>query len=86
MAVARDLGAIILEMVEQRSDCDLEELAAHCPQATWNQLFLALDGLSRAGQVTLRQQGPGQYKVGLARQRQTESQSSSQHHDQRRDG
>jgi len=80
MVIAQDLGEAILEMVEQRRECDMEELTSHCPQATWNQVFLALDNLSRAGQVALRQQGPGRYKVGLAPQRPARSQVSSQHH------
>jgi chromatin segregation and condensation protein Rec8/ScpA/Scc1 (kleisin family) len=80
MVIAQDLGEAILEMVEQRRECDMEELTSHCPQATWNQVFLALDKLSREGQVALRQQGPGRYKVGLASQRRIESQVSSQHH------
>lgn len=80
MATARDLGAIILEMVEQNPDCDVEELTVRCPQATWNQVFLALDGLSRAGQVTLRQQGLGPYKVRPTPQGPANVQVSSHHH------
>ena len=68
MAAARDLSTLLLELVEQTPDCDVEELTAHCPQATWNQVFLSLGRLSRAGQVTLRQQGPGRYRVGLVSQ------------------
>lgn len=80
MTTTQDLDEIILEMVEQTPDCDMEELAARCPQATWNQVFLVLDNLSRAGQVTIRRQGPGRYKVGLAPQRQSRRQVSSQQH------
>ena len=54
MATARDLNPMLLEMVEQK--------------ASGNQVFLSLDMLSRAGQVTLRQQGPGRYTVGLVSQ------------------
>jgi hypothetical protein len=68
MAAARDLNAILLEMAEQNLDCDVDESVAHCPQATWNQVFLSLDTLSWAGQVTLRQRDPGRYTVGLASQ------------------
>lgn len=80
MVIAQDLGEVILGMVKQSQECDMEELTSHCPQATWNQVFLTLDNLSRAGQVTLRQQGSGRYKVALASQRRVESQVSSQHH------
>ena len=68
MAIARDLNAILLGRVEQNLDCDVDELVVHCPQAIGNQVFLSLDHLSRAGQATLRQQGPGRYTVGSASQ------------------
>lgn len=80
MATARDLGVILLELLEQTPEWDVGELTVRCPQATWNQVFLALDQLSRSGQATLRQQGLGQYKVGLALQRQTANRVLSQHH------
>lgn len=70
MATARYLGVTLLELLEQTPECDVDELTVHCHQATWNQVFLALDQLSRSGQVTLRQQGAGRYKVGLAPQRE----------------
>lgn len=79
MATARDLDTILLKMVEQTPDCDVDELTARCPQSTWNQVFLTLDQLSRSGQVTLRQQGPGRYMVGPARQRQAGKRLLSQH-------
>lgn len=80
MATAQDLGVTLLELLEQTQECDVDELRVHCPQATWNQVFLALDQLSRSGQVTLQQQGPGRYKVGLASQREAASRVLSQHH------
>jgi phage terminase small subunit len=80
MATAQDLGVTLLELLKQSPECDVEELMTYCPQATWNQVFLALDQLSRSGQVTLRQQGPGQYKVGPAPQREAASRVLSQQH------
>lgn len=80
MATAQGLGPIILNLVEQNPDCDLEELVARCPQTTWNQVFLALDTLSRLGEVTLRQQGVGRYKIALAPRKLTGNQTLSQHH------
>jgi len=68
MATARDLNSLLLEMMKQNLDCDVGDLVSHCPEVTWNQVFLSLDNLNRAGQVTLRQQGPGRYKVGLVSQ------------------
>lgn len=80
MATAQDLTPILLEMVQQNPDCDVEELTAHCPGATWNQVFLVLDGLSRAGKVTLRRQGPGRYQVALASQKSAKIEVSLYHH------
>lgn len=80
MATARDLGVTLLQLLEQTPECDVDELTVHCAQATWNQVFLALDQLSRSGQVTLRQQGPGRYKVGLAQQRESVNRVLSPHH------
>ncbi|MGA6828789.1 hypothetical protein ACO9S2_14410 [Nitrospira sp. NS4] len=63
MAGGEELGSRLLKIVQQTPDCDVDSLAAHCPDMTWNQVFLALDQLSRSGQVILKQQGPGHYNV-----------------------
>lgn len=36
------------------TECPLEEVLNLCPEITWNQLFLAIDHLSRSGQVRIR--------------------------------
>ena len=42
----------VRERLEQRGTaCPLEEVMELCPQLTWNQVFLAIDHLSRTGQV-----------------------------------
>jgi hypothetical protein len=33
------------------SDCPMEEVVGLCPELTWNQVFLAIDYLSRTGQI-----------------------------------
>ena len=35
------------------TECPLEEVMNLCPEITWNQLFLAIDHLSRAGQIRI---------------------------------
>ncbi len=35
------------------SDCPMEEVVGLCPELTWNQVFLAIDYLSRTGQVSV---------------------------------
>lgn len=63
MATAKDLSERVLEIVQETPGCDLEDLAAKCPEVTWNQVFLTLDRLSRSGRVVLKQSGPGHYSV-----------------------
>lgn len=63
MATGEDLGTQVLKIVQQTPDCDVDNLATYCPDLTWNQVFLALDRLSRSGQVVLKQNGPGHYRV-----------------------
>jgi len=36
------------------TECPLEEVMSLCPDITWNQVFLAIDHLSRTGQVRIR--------------------------------
>jgi len=36
------------------TECPLEEIMDLCPDITWNQVFLAIDHLSRTGQIRLR--------------------------------
>lgn len=36
------------------TECPLEEVVDLCPDVTWNQIFLAIDHLSRTGQVRVR--------------------------------
>jgi hypothetical protein len=36
------------------TDWPMEEIVALCPDLTWNQVFMAIDHLSRTGQVRLR--------------------------------
>lgn len=33
------------------TECAMEEVVGLCPELTWNQVFLAIDYLSRTGQV-----------------------------------
>ena len=42
----------VRERLEQRGTaCPLEEVMELCPELTWNQVFLAIDYLSRTGEV-----------------------------------
>jgi hypothetical protein len=46
--------------LEQLSfDCSMEELVTLCPELTWEQVFLAIGYLSRAGQIRVILDGEG---------------------------
>jgi hypothetical protein len=51
----------VLEQVG--TDCSIEEVMTLCPELTWNQLFIAIDYLSRAGQVRVTLDGDRTYRV-----------------------
>jgi hypothetical protein len=53
----------VMEIVLRSPDCDLEELVLECPGLTWNQVFLAVDRLSRSGELMLMPRGRGLYTV-----------------------
>ena len=44
---------------------DMNEVIALCPDLTWNQVFLAIDHLSRTGQIELRRDPTQGYRVKL---------------------
>lgn len=63
MPTERTITEDILHAIANRPGCLLEELIFACPQATWNQVFLEIDHLSRTGDLQLSLEGPGLYRV-----------------------
>jgi hypothetical protein len=45
------------------TECPIEEVVALCPNLTWNQVFLAIDYLSRTGYVRVIQDPGRTYRV-----------------------
>lgn len=60
-----DRVKIILEQVG--TDCPLEEMMDLCPDLTWNQMFLAIDDLSRRGEVQVTIEADRTYRVQVRR-------------------
>jgi hypothetical protein len=60
----------IIDIVRRTHICDLEEIARQCDDLTWNQVFLAVDRLSRSGKVMLVPRGRGLYTVTLPQQQE----------------
>lgn len=63
------LAAIIVRVhraLEQLgTECSMEEVVNLCPELTWNQAFLAIDYLSRAGQIRVTLDGDKTYRVQI---------------------
>ena len=49
--------------------CTLEELNERLPYSSWNQVFAAVDRLSREGTVTLQRPDSSDYRLSLAPRR-----------------
>ena len=58
----------VRDRLEQRGTaCSLEEVMELCPELTWNQVFLAIDYLSRTGQVRVTMSAGKTYTVQVYR-------------------
>ena len=55
------------------TDCPLEAMMDLCPELTWNQMFLAIDDLSRRGEVLLTMESDRTYRVQMRRVRANSS-------------
>jgi hypothetical protein len=53
----------VINMLHKTHACDIEEITRQCTNLTWNQVFLAVDRLSRSGEITLVPRGRGMYTV-----------------------
>jgi hypothetical protein len=60
------LESAIRQVLAQVGICTLEELNERLPYYSWNQLFAAVDRLTRDGIVTLQRPGSSGYLVSLA--------------------
>ena len=49
------------------TDCPMEDVTALCPDLTWNQVFLAVDYLSRSGQIRVTLDAESNYRVAAHR-------------------
>jgi hypothetical protein len=65
MAQSATPADLIVESIAHNPGCCLDDLVRVCPELTWNQIFLVVDQLSRAGHLRLALIGPGRYAVEL---------------------
>lgn len=57
------------------TDCLLDEMMDLCPDLTWNQMFLAIDDLSRRGEVRVTMDADRTYRVQVCRPEESVSSS-----------
>ena len=58
-------GTLITRALERQGPCTLDALASRLPTCTWNQIFMAVDALSREGTISLQPCAHCQYLVSL---------------------
>jgi len=63
MAQHTTVEAQVIDIMLHTRTCDLEEVVRQCTNLTWNQVFLAVDRLSRSGDIMLMPAGRGTYTV-----------------------
>ncbi len=68
MAHLNTVEHAILQDLERRGPCSIDELVQRFPDFSWNQIFSTVDQLSRSGRLTLRHPTTFQYLVFLNRQ------------------
>lgn len=66
MTMLADIEGLITRELAHRGACTLEVLAQQLHTCTWNQVFMAVDTLSRRGTLVLRPLPDFQYMVSLA--------------------
>lgn len=63
MEFSATIDRVQSELEKREADCPLEEVVGLFPDLTWNQVFLAIDYLSRTGQVRVTQNPERTYSV-----------------------
>ena len=65
MVQCKDVESAILETLERRGPCSLDELYQALSDYSWNQVFAAVDRLSRNGRLLLCRAGRFDYQVSI---------------------
>jgi hypothetical protein len=76
----------VLQEVERRSPCTLDELVLALPHCTWNRVFAAVDSLSREGSLSIRRGPRDQYLIALAKSRTVGASRHAPRHKRRLSG
>lgn len=65
MAIAGIISRVQQALENLGSDCAMEDVVGLCPELTWNQVFLAIDYLSRTGRVQVTLDSGRTYRVAV---------------------
>ncbi|WP_455377234.1 hypothetical protein [Petrachloros mirabilis] len=65
MTTGDAIEVALLEQISLHTPLTLEQLHYLCPSRSWNQLFAAIDHLSRNGEISLRRIDRSTYTVTL---------------------
>ena len=63
------LEEAIVEKLRNDGPCCFDDVVAGLPNFGWGQIFVAVDRMSRDGEVSLRQLGYSTYQISLGSQR-----------------
>ena len=66
MQVQQSTDLRVLEVVVRSPGTALDDIVIECQDLTWNQVFIAIDRLSREGSIKLAPKGRGLYTVHLS--------------------
>ncbi|THJ25354.1 MAG: hypothetical protein CAF45_001400 [Nitrospira sp. CG24E] len=74
MQVQQSADLRVMEVVVRSPGTALDDIVLECPDLTWNQVFIAIDRLSREGSLKLTLKGRGLYTVHLSNKSLQEAQ------------
>jgi len=63
MAISAIIERVHSALLQLGTDCAMEEVAGLCPELTWNQVFLAVDYLSRTDRIRITADAGRTYRV-----------------------
>ncbi|UVT16089.1 MAG: hypothetical protein H8K04_00540 [Nitrospira sp.] len=67
MATDAFVDQVRIALEQQATACLMEEIVALCPDLTWNQVFLAIDELSRRGEIRVTLDAGRTYRIQTSR-------------------
>lgn len=77
MAGTGEVEKAILGDLARRGPCSIEEMVTHLPGYTWNQVFSAVDRLSRESKVMLQRPSRFGYHISLGQDHRSNACASS---------